>query len=113
MTILCQLKNFQFPLLVMVLVLFACFCFSPVCVAAPNLQSLYHFLTLSFDKSMPGHRILAQDLAGDSPQDITQLVHISGSQIMIPGVVIDRIGRSAATPGDKSDPGLVLVIRTN
>ena len=73
----------------------------------------YHFLTLVFDKPMAGHRVLAQDLAGDIPQDITRLVRVSGDHVMVPGTVIDRIGRSAATPGDKSDPGLVLAIRAN
>ncbi|MDQ2798554.1 MAG: hypothetical protein M3Y13_02800, partial [Armatimonadota bacterium] len=73
----------------------------------------YHSLTLAFDKSMAGHRMLMQDLAGDVPQDITRLVRASGDRVIIPGALIDRIGRSAATPGDKSDPGLVLVIRTN
>ncbi len=73
----------------------------------------YHSLTLVFDKPMTGHRVLAQDLAGDVPQDVTHLVHVSGSHIVVPGAVIDWIGRSAATPGDKSDPGLVLVIQTD
>ena len=73
----------------------------------------YHSLTLTFDKSLTGHRLVAQDLAGDTPQDVTRLVHVSGNQVTIPGDVIDRIGRSAATPGDKSDPGLVLVLRAN
>ena len=71
----------------------------------------YHSLTLIFDKSVAEHRVLAQDLAGDTPQDITRLIRISGDQVMIPGPVIARIGRSAAAPGDKSDPGLVLVIQ--
>ena len=73
----------------------------------------YHSLTLVFDKSVDGHRVLAQDLAGSIPQDVTRLVHISGGRLLIPGTMIDRIGRSAATPGDKSDPGLVLVVRTH
>ncbi len=72
----------------------------------------YHSLTLAFDKPVAGHRILMQDLAGDVPQEITRLVRWAGNRVVIPGTLIDRIGRSAATPGDKSDPGLVLVIRT-
>lgn len=71
----------------------------------------YRSLTLVFDKSVAGRRILAQDLAGDTPQDITRLVRVSGDRVLIPGAVIDDVGRRAATPGDKSDPGLVLVIR--
>jgi len=73
----------------------------------------YHSLTLVFDKSVAGHRVIAQDLAGDVPQDITRLVRVVGDHVIVPGAVIDGIGRSAATPGDKSDPGLVLVIRRN
>lgn len=69
----------------------------------------YHSLTLTFDKPMTGQRLLAQDLAGESPQDITRLVRFTGNAVEIPGALIDRIGRSAATRGDKSDPGLVLV----
>lgn len=71
----------------------------------------YHSLTLTFDKSLAGHQMLMQDLAGDVPQNITRLVRLSGNRMIIPGTLIDRIGLSAATPGDKSDPGLVLVIR--
>lgn len=73
----------------------------------------YHSLTLTFDKSVAGHRMLMQDLAGDVPQNVTRLVRFSGNRVIISGALIDRIGRSAAAPGDKSDPGLVLVIRTN
>jgi len=73
----------------------------------------YHSLTLVFDRTLAGQRVFAQDLAGDTPQDVTRRVHISGDHLTIPGAVIDRIGRSAATPGDKSDPGLVLVLRPN
>jgi hypothetical protein len=71
----------------------------------------YHTLTLVFDKSMRGRKILAQDLAGDTAKDITRQVRITDKQIVIPGELIDRVGLSAATPGDKSEPGLVLVVR--
>jgi len=72
----------------------------------------YHSLKLVFDKPMTVHRILMQDLAADTPEDVTRLVHVSSGSIVIPGALIDRIGRSAATPGDKSDPGLVMEIQT-
>jgi hypothetical protein len=71
----------------------------------------YHSLTLNFDKPIAGQRIFAQDLAGDIPQDITSRIKIDGSQIIIPGEIINAVGLSAATPGDKSDPGLVMVLR--
>ncbi len=73
----------------------------------------YHSLTLTFDKPIAGHQILAQDLAGEEAEDITKLVWIAGNQIVIPGSVIDRVGLSAATPGDNSEPGLVLVVRNH
>ncbi len=71
----------------------------------------YHSLTLTFDKPVAGRRMLMQDLAGDAPENVTGLVRWAGNRVTIPGPLIDRIGRSTATPGDKSDPGLVLVIR--
>ena len=58
------------------------------------------------------HALLGR-LLHQIPQNITRLVRVSGGHVIIPGTVIDRIGRSAAAPGDKSDPGLVLVIREN
>ena len=70
----------------------------------------YHSLTLVFDKPIDGLQVLAQDLAADNAENITDLVRIAGNQMIIPGSVIDRIGLSAATPDDKSEPGLVLVI---
>ena len=68
----------------------------------------YRTLTLRIPRPRTPLRILAQDLAGDSAQDITAMVEIRGNEIVIPGDVIDRVGRSAAEPGDVSDPGLVL-----
>lgn len=71
-----------------------------------------HFgtLTLVFDRSVKQRRILAQDLAGDLPIDITDQVRRTGAEIVVPGELIDRIGRSAATPGDLSLPGIVLAV---
>lgn len=54
--------------------------------------------------------IYAQDLAGDTPVDITAEVKIKGNRIVIPGKVIRKIGLMNATAGDHSDPGLVLKI---
>ena len=55
-------------------------------------------------------RVLAQDLAGDMPVDITTEVTIEGSKLLIPGEVIRRVGLMAASPGDLSAPGLVIRI---
>jgi hypothetical protein len=70
----------------------------------------YHSLTLVFDQPVPAGRIVAQDLAGDTPEDITSAVEITGSRIRLSGPLIDRVGLSAGTRGDKSEPGLVLVL---
>ena len=54
--------------------------------------------------------ILAQDLAGTEAVDISDRVKVDGSYVVIPGEVIADVGLSAASEGDISDPGLVLVI---
>jgi hypothetical protein len=74
----------------------------------------FHSLTFVFDQGVnlkSPVKIVAQDLAGETPVDITSAVHVVDNQIEVPGDLIDRVGLSAATPGDKSEPGLVLVIR--
>jgi hypothetical protein len=70
----------------------------------------YRSLTLISTHKLTGKRILAQDLAGDSPTDITDQVQIKRGRLTIPGAVIDRVGLMASTPDDISDPGLVLVV---
>jgi len=68
----------------------------------------YAQLTLQFGRSVAGRRVLAQDLAAETPVDITALVHFGDSSVTLPGTVIQRAGLLAAAPGDLSDPGLVL-----
>jgi len=70
----------------------------------------YASLTLKSASALKGRRILAQDLAGTTPVDITAEVKIDGGNLTIPGPVIQRVGLMAAQPGDLSDPGLVLVV---
>ncbi|MBL7106248.1 MAG: hypothetical protein ISS77_01405 [Phycisphaerae bacterium] len=67
-------------------------------------------LTLEVDKPFGKVSIWAQDLAGDSAIEITDRVTISGNKLKIPGEVISDVGLSVATPGDISDPGMVMVI---
>jgi hypothetical protein len=55
-------------------------------------------------------KIYGQDLAGESAVEITDMIDLQSGQILIPGEVIDRIGRSAATAGDLSEPGMVIKI---
>lgn len=56
-------------------------------------------------------RILAQDLKGKEAVDITSKVYVRGNVVVVPGELIRRIGLMAATPGDKSEPGMVMLIR--
>lgn len=55
-------------------------------------------------------RVFAQDLAGEKAVDISKAVTVSDNGIVIPGEVLNRIGRMAATPGDISSPGTVIRI---
>ncbi|HEX8914773.1 MAG TPA: hypothetical protein VF796_20645 [Humisphaera sp.] len=70
----------------------------------------YASLTLVTKNDLAGRRVLAQDLAGDAPVDITGEVKVSGGALTVPGAVLRRVGLMAATAGDVSDPGLVLVV---
>ena len=70
----------------------------------------YASLTLVTTSALAGKRILAQDLAGKTPVDITSEVKVSDGRLTIPGAVIHRVGLMAAKPGDISDPGLVLAV---
>lgn len=55
-------------------------------------------------------RVLAQDLKGDRAIDITSRLCITNAGIVVPADVIREVGLMAATPGDLSDPGMVLQI---
>ena len=57
-------------------------------------------------------RVLAQDLAGDSAEDITTEVTLGRGPLQIPGKVLARCGLSAASPGDISSPGVVLQLES-
>jgi hypothetical protein len=68
-------------------------------------------ITFRFDHDLKPQRIWAQDLAGDSAEDITSQAIVSGRSVTIPGEVITRIGLSArSSVDDKSEPGLVVVL---
>jgi hypothetical protein len=53
-------------------------------------------------------KILAQDLAGETPVDVTKRIEINANRLVIPGTLIREIGLMAATQGDVSEPGMVL-----
>ena len=72
----------------------------------------YESLCIRYTKDLPSKpRVLAQDLKGKIPVDITKDVKIEGRSITVPGDVIRRVGLMAATKGDKSEPGMVMVVR--
>ena len=70
----------------------------------------YASLTFRFNQPVAGSTIFAQDILAKEAKDITKEIHIEGNTLTIPGSVIKKVGLEAATPGDKSDPGMVLAI---
>lgn len=71
----------------------------------------YNHLTIQADKSKSFTKVFAQDLAGNVPVDITFMVKFKGNKITLPGKVIDQVGLAAASKGDKSEPGMVLIFQ--
>lgn len=69
----------------------------------------YNSLTLQIDHPTRYAHIYAQDLAGNIAIDVTKQIIHKGNKFTIPGALIDKIGLSAASKNDKSEPGLVLV----
>ena len=67
-------------------------------------------LTLNFDKNQSGKRVIAQDLAGDNPVNVTSLVGFEGTGIHLNGTMLRDIGLSYRTPGDLSSPGVVIAL---
>lgn len=55
-------------------------------------------------------KIWAQDLAGDTPVNVTSKVIVEGNRLTIPGEVIRTTGLMNASEGDLSGPGMVLKI---
>ena len=67
-------------------------------------------LKLTFNQDLTGKTVLAQDIMDMDSENITDQVEISGNSITIPGSLINGLGVSAGTPGDPSEPGLVIQI---
>jgi len=70
----------------------------------------YNSLTLVLEKPTGAARIWAQDLAGENGVEITSRVKVSGNRLIFSGDLISEIGLSAASPGDLSDPAMVVEI---
>ncbi len=93
--------------------------FMPACEVTFNVSSLpgpfgvfgeFSRLILLFDRPLHAKRILAQDLAGDEPLDITGQVRVDGARLHLPGELIRSAGLHNRTEGDLSSPGLVLAL---
>jgi hypothetical protein len=70
----------------------------------------YRSLTLRFPADPSQYKIYAQDLAADTATNITKKVTHSAGKITLSGDLIEKIGLAAASPGDLSEPALVLKI---
>lgn len=71
----------------------------------------YHQLTIRFTAPGRIRKVMGQDLAGDTPVEITKNVTIRPHELIIPGDLIEKVGLMHATKGDVSEPGMVLVVR--
>jgi len=71
----------------------------------------YRTLTLNLTAPLGLRRVWVQDLAGDEAIDITDKPSQTEKQIILTGELIDRIGCSAATPGDRSEPSMILSLK--
>lgn len=67
-------------------------------------------LTLIFDRSIKGKRVLVQDLAADESQDITEHVHIDGRSLQLSELDLRNFGLRHVSTGDTSSPGLVISV---
>ncbi len=70
----------------------------------------YKSLTLEFATSLRDCTIWLQDLAGSQAVKIDDSVTIDNQRLTLPGELIHREGCRVASPGDQSDPGLLLVV---
>lgn len=72
----------------------------------------FESLTICYPDAPKGKKlkVYAQDLAGETPVDITGEVTIEGNCLKISGETINRVGLMNATKGDLSGPGLVLKV---
>lgn len=71
----------------------------------------YDTLTVRTTAARPGCRVLAQDLKADTAVDITDGVILTPGGLTLPGELLRQVGTMAQTPGDTSEPGLVVALR--
>ena len=70
----------------------------------------FHSVQIQLDRPLSARSLWAQDLAGQSAENISDRIQVDGNVIVLPAQLINTIGLSAATPGDESDPGFALQI---
>lgn len=68
----------------------------------------YGSLRLGLPAPLDGRRVWAQDLAGETAVEITSQLSEEAGQLRFPGGLLAQIGLAAATPGDRSAPGLTI-----
>jgi len=68
----------------------------------------YESLTLAFDTSIEGKKVVAKDLLQDEYADVTDQVQVSGNEIVLDGAWMEGVCNNR--PGDFSEPGLVIKI---
>jgi hypothetical protein len=71
---------------------------------------VYGSLILMFDSDITNKTIWAQDLLANTAEDVTKQVSLEGNTLIIPGVLIDKIGTSCNPMGNNCEPGLVVQI---
>ena len=67
-------------------------------------------VTLTFAAVQRARRVIAQDLAGDTPVDITSLVEFEGASLHLDGAVLRKVGLGLRTFGDLSSPAIVVAL---
>lgn len=67
-------------------------------------------LTLTFANAPVNKRVIAQDLAGDEPIDITSHVEFKGMALNLSGNLLRDVGLRSGMPGDLSSPGVVVAL---
>ena len=74
-----------------------------------GLFGVFGDVTVNFSSLPSGSfRVFAQDLKADRAEDVTDEVVRRGTTLVFPAALLRRVGLSAAAPGDRSDPGLVV-----
>ncbi len=67
-------------------------------------------LTIIYDAALSGKRIMVQDLADDTAEDITDKCVIADTYFTVSGSILSNIGTKANAPDDASEPGVVITL---